>query len=99
MARTAAIAPPRPVVDLTDAIDQVTDSLQRRAVDCEDEREHLVEILESMSDGVLITDRDLRVELANPAFRALFALQDLEVERVEGNLAEFLNSYCLGFGY
>ena len=81
---------PRPVADLSAAIDQVTGSLGRQAAECEDEREHLVEILESMSDGVLITDRELRVEMINPAFRALFALQDLEVERVEASLSELL---------
>ena len=89
-ADSAASRRPRPVADLSAAIDQVTGSLGRQAAECESEREHLVEILESMSDGVLIADRDLRVEMVNPAFRALFELQDLEAERVEANLSALL---------
>ncbi len=81
---------PRPVADLSAAVDQLIERLQRRAGECEGERAHLVEILESMSDGVLVTDRERRVELLNPAFRALFAMQELEVERVEANLSELL---------
>jgi two-component system phosphate regulon sensor histidine kinase PhoR len=41
----------------------------------ESERDQLKAILSSMSEGVLVTDRDGRAVLANPAFRKLFGLR------------------------
>ncbi len=92
-AATAAEPGPRPVAELSAAIDQVVGRLHRRAATCEDARGHLVEILEAMSDGVLVTDRQRRVELINPAFRALFELQELEAERLEAQLSELLVAF------
>ena len=65
--------PPAGAAGLSAAVDRLTDALSRRAAQAEGERRHLEEILESMSDGVLVTDGELRVELVNPAFRAQFA--------------------------
>ena len=81
---------PRAVAELAAAVDRLTDRLHRRARAREGERAQLAEILEAMSDGVLVTDRDRRLELINPSFRALFELQGIEVERLEARLSESL---------
>lgn len=58
---------------LAAAIDRVTGELGRSLEEADVERRYLREILESMSDGVLVADRDRKGELSNPAFRALFS--------------------------
>ena len=61
------------VNQLAVAVEQATTDLRRRIEEAEAGHRHLREILESMSDGVLVADRQDRVELLNSAFAALFA--------------------------
>ena len=61
------------VGQLVEAVERTTAELRRRAEEADAGHRHLREILESMSDGVLVADRQDRVELLNPAFTALFA--------------------------
>lgn len=75
-ARGASGSPP---VDLlAAAVDRAHGELGRRIEETESRRRHLWEILESMSEGVLVADGEQKVELSNPAFRALLAARPAE---------------------
>jgi two-component system, OmpR family, phosphate regulon sensor histidine kinase PhoR len=72
----------RDLADLATAVNRMTDRVEEQIAAVEKERDHLRTILASMSEGVLVVDRDGRAVLANPAFRRLFGLPD----DVEGRL-------------
>ncbi len=75
------------VDSLAAGLDRVVGRLKRRLDESDADRRRLQEILESMSDGVLVADRDQRVELLNRAFRALFAAGDAQPEQTVLELA------------
>ncbi len=60
---------------LAAAINRLADRVAEQVRAAEAERDHLREVLASMSEGVLVTGPDSRARLANTAFRDLFALQ------------------------
>ncbi len=63
---------------LAAAIDRAHGELERRLEDTATRHRLLQEILESMSDGVLVVDGEQEVELLNPAFWGLFAEPPVE---------------------
>jgi two-component system phosphate regulon sensor histidine kinase PhoR len=60
---------------LAAAINRLAERVAEQVRAAEAERDHLREVLASMSEGVLVTGPDSRARLANTAFRDLFALQ------------------------
>jgi two-component system phosphate regulon sensor histidine kinase PhoR len=72
----------RDLADLATAVNRMTGRVEEQIAAVEKERDHLRTILASMSEGVLVVDREGRAVLANPAFRRLFGLPD----DVEGRL-------------
>jgi two-component system phosphate regulon sensor histidine kinase PhoR len=59
---------------LSDALNRLAARVEEQIARVRSERDHLEAIVRSMSDGVLVTDREGRALLANPEFRRLFAL-------------------------
>jgi two-component system phosphate regulon sensor histidine kinase PhoR len=59
---------------LAAAINRLGERVAEQVRAAEAERDHLREVLASMSEGVLVTGPDRRARLANAAFRDLFAL-------------------------
>ncbi|MDX1999552.1 MAG: ATP-binding protein [Thermoanaerobaculia bacterium] len=59
---------------LAAALNRLAQSVQDQLRVAQAERDHLATIVTSMSDGVLVTDREGRALLANPAFHELFRL-------------------------
>lgn len=62
--------------DLISALRAVTSAFDVQLADLRHERDRLAAILDQMTDGVLIADRDGRVRLANPAARRFFATSE-----------------------
>jgi two-component system phosphate regulon sensor histidine kinase PhoR len=56
------------------ALNRLAASAERQFAAVSLERDHLQEILASMSEGVLVVDRDGRAQMINPAFYRLFDL-------------------------
>ena len=68
--------PPEPeAARLAAAINRLAERVAEQVRAAEAERDHLREVLASMSDGVLVTGPDSRARLANSAFRELFSLR------------------------
>jgi two-component system phosphate regulon sensor histidine kinase PhoR len=61
---------------LARGFNRLSENAGRRVGELARERDHLQEILNGISDGVLETDARSRVLVANPAFRALFGVGD-----------------------
>lgn len=59
---------------LAGALNRLAQGVQDQLRAAQAERDHLATIVTSMSDGVLVTDREGRALLANPAFHELFRL-------------------------
>jgi two-component system phosphate regulon sensor histidine kinase PhoR len=59
---------------LTDAFNRLAARVQEQIARVRSERDHLEAIVRSMSDGVLVTDREGRALMANPELRRLFDL-------------------------
>lgn len=59
---------------LTTAFNRLAARVEEQIARVRAERDHLEAIVRSMSDGVLVTDRDGRALLVNPEFRRLFGL-------------------------
>ncbi len=59
---------------LTDAFNRLAGRVEEQIARVRSERDHLEAIVHSMSDGVLVTDREGRALLANPELRRLFDL-------------------------
>ncbi|HUP42279.1 MAG TPA: ATP-binding protein [Thermoanaerobaculia bacterium] len=59
---------------LAEALNRLAARVEEQIARVRSERDHLEAIVRSMSDGVLVTDREGRALLANPEFRRLFAL-------------------------
>jgi two-component system, OmpR family, phosphate regulon sensor histidine kinase PhoR len=59
---------------LGDAFNRLAARVQEQIARVRSERDHLEAIVRSMSDGVLVTDREGRALLANPELRRLFDL-------------------------
>ena len=67
--------PPEPeAARLAAAINRLAERVAEQVRAAEAERDHLREVLASMSEGVLVTGPDRRARLTNAAFRDLFAL-------------------------
>ena len=67
--------PPEPeAARLAAAINRLAERVAEQVRVAEAERDHLREVLASMSEGVLVTGPDRRARLANAAFRDLFGL-------------------------
>jgi len=60
---------------LARSFNRLSEQASRRVGELSGERDHLQEILNGISDGVLETDARGRVSVANPAFRALFGVE------------------------
>ena len=56
------------------ALERIATRAERQIAAVEAERDHLRSTMASMSEGVLVTDRQGRVKIVNPAFRDLFGL-------------------------
>ena len=86
--------------EIGEAIDRMAEQLRERLDDATAEKEQLKAVLGSMTEGVLVVDRNNRIVLANPRFRELFsAWGEVEGRRVarvvrnpdvEGALSEAL---------
>ncbi len=63
---------------LAEALNRLAERVRDQIAAVETERDHFYKILSGMSEGVLVVGADGRVDLANPAFRALFNI-DREV--------------------
>lgn len=64
---------------LAAALNRLSDRVEEQIERVRSEHDHLREILASMSNGILVTDADRRIQLMNPAFQNLFAV-DLVLE-------------------
>lgn len=60
---------------LARSLNRMADRVTRQLSASEAERSHLDDVLESMTDGVLVTDRVGRVRSANPSLRRLFEIR------------------------
>jgi two-component system phosphate regulon sensor histidine kinase PhoR len=69
------------------ALNRLAETAEARLAAVRDERDHLMTILASMSEGVLVVGGDGRARLVNPAFRRLF---DLEGEVTGHTVLELL---------
>jgi two-component system phosphate regulon sensor histidine kinase PhoR len=69
------------------ALNRLAETAEARLAAVRDERDHLMTILASMSEGVLVVGGDGRARLVNPAFRSLF---DLEGEVTGHTVLELL---------
>src|SRR6185369_7356263 len=56
------------------ALNHLAETAEAQFAAVRDERDHLMTILASMSEGVLVVEGDGRARLVNPAFRRLFDL-------------------------
>ncbi len=56
------------------ALERIATRAERQIAAVEAERDHLRSTMASMNEGVLVTDRQGRVKIVNPAFRDLFGL-------------------------
>jgi two-component system phosphate regulon sensor histidine kinase PhoR len=62
--------------DLGRALDQLAQSLAQATVELRAERDRLSGILRGMHEGVLLLDREGRIELFNPALREMLLLEE-----------------------
>lgn len=78
--RRFAIPDTAELATLGAALERIAGEAKRQIAAVEAERNHLRASMASMAEGVLVTDRQGRPRLANPAFRELFGLAaDAEV--------------------
>jgi two-component system phosphate regulon sensor histidine kinase PhoR len=72
------------------ALNHLAETAEAQFAAVRDERDHLMTILASMSEGVLVVEGDGRARLVNPAFRRLFDLGDPGVEVAGRTVLELL---------
>jgi len=72
------------------ALNHLAATAETQLLAVRDERDHLMTILASMSEGVLVVEGDGRARLVNPAFRRLFDLGDSGVEVAGRTVLELL---------
>ena len=72
--RRFAIPAVRELATLGSALERIAAEAKRQIAAVEAERNHLSATVASMAEGVLVTDRQGRPRLVNPAFRELFGL-------------------------
>ncbi len=77
---SARLEPPeeRHLAVLAEALNRMAERVEEQIAAVRAERDHLEAIVRSMSDGVLVTDREGRAQLVNPEFRTLFGLDRTE---------------------
>jgi len=68
----------RHLAPLAEALNRMAGRVEEQIDLMRAERDHLEAIVRSMSDGVLVTDREGRALLVNPEFRRLFGLKRLD---------------------
>ncbi|HEX7183974.1 MAG TPA: ATP-binding protein [Thermoanaerobaculia bacterium] len=73
-ARRVGIPEEEELAALARALNQLAATAEAQFAAVRDERDHLMTILSSMSEGVLVVGADRRARLVNPAFRRLFDL-------------------------
>jgi len=73
---SARLEPPEEqhLAALAEALNRMAGRVEEQIAAVRAERDHLEAIVRSMSDGVLVTDREGRAQLVNPEFRTLFGL-------------------------
>ncbi len=66
---------------LTKAFNQISETISSRSLEIEKESSHLTGILSTIAEGVLLTDTEGRIVLANKALRRFFSVKSDPIEK------------------